>query len=118
LFEGNVTVDPSVSNKVTQDAAAGDMPAAVNDLSVLISGLPDYHTEKLDGIGSAAAWSWHQTDQDQQGALYAAQPGALVALIVVGSPTTKEADDQPLMETIVRRVLSRLPASFTLPATS
>jgi hypothetical protein len=116
-LEGNgITVDPAAAKKLTDDAAAGDMPAAVNDLLALTNGMAGYHIEKLDGIGSAALWSWHQVEQDQEGALFAAQPGALVAMIVFGPVTVKETDDQPRMEAIVRRVLSNLPASFTLPA--
>jgi len=116
LESSAVTIVPELDSKLTQDAAAGDMPAAVNDLLAMFGGTPGYHIQKLEGIGSAALWSWHATDQDQQGALIAGQPGALVALVVIGSPTTQESDDQTQMGTIVRRVLSSLPASFTLAA--
>jgi len=116
LESSAVTIVPELDSKLTQDAAAGDMPAAVKDLLAMYGGTPGYHIQKLEGIGSAALWSWHATDQDQQGALIAGQPGALVALVVIGSPTTQESDDQIQMGTIVRRVLSSLPASFTLAA--
>ena len=111
----HVTVEPGITDKAAQDAAAGDNAAVVNDLVAMTSGAPDHHVEKLDGIGQAALWFWQPADLQQEGALIAGQPGALVALVVTGSSTTKESDDQPLMEAIVRRVLSQLPASFTLP---
>jgi hypothetical protein len=114
LEQNGVTVDPKVAAKIAQDIATGDTAAAVNDLRALSAGLPGYEIKPLDGVGSAALWSWHQVDKVQEGALIAAKPGALVALILMGTPTTQEAVEQPAMQAIVTRTLAALPDNFTV----
>jgi len=115
-FIGNgIPVDQKVAIKLSDDIDADDMPAAVNDLANLTSVLPGYDVRKLAGVGSAALWSWHTLDQNQEGVLMAANPGALVVMILHGTATTQETDAQPLMVTIVTRILSRLPSIFIVP---
>jgi len=101
-------------DKLNQDSAAGDMPASVNDLIALTHGVSGYEIKKLDGVGSAALWSWHTLDQNQEGVLIAAKPGALVVLILHGTPTTEESQAQPAMATIVTRILANLPDNFAV----
>ena len=114
-LEGNgVPLDRTAAINLSKDTDAGDMPAAVNDLLTLTTGVPGYEITKLDGVGSAALWSWHTLDQNQEGVLMAAKPGALVALILHGTATTQEAGAQAGMVTIVKRILANLPANFTV----
>jgi len=101
-------------DKLNQDSAAGDMPAAVNDLVALTSGVKGYEVKKLDGVGSAALWSWHTLDQNQEAVLMAARPGALVALLLHATLATQEAQAQPAMAAIVTRILANLPSSFAV----
>ena len=117
LIVNGVPLDQKLADKLTADTAAGDMPAAVNDLADLTLGLPGYEIKKLDGVGSAALWSWHTLDQNQEGVLMAAKPGALVAVILRGAAATQEADAQPAMAAIVSRILASLPDNFTVPGT-
>ena len=110
-----VPVDQQVAIKLTDDIAANDMPAAVTDLANLTIILPGYGVRKLDGVGSAAFWSWHTLDPNQEGVLMAAKPGALVVVILHATLNTQEADAQPALSAIVRRILARLPGSFMVP---
>jgi len=107
-------VDAALSAKLTQDASAGDMVAAVNDLIAMSVGQAKYKAQKVDGLGSAALWSWNKLGTTQQGVLVAAKPGAVVALVLVGDSAAKEADAQPAMQKIVSRILDGLPANFTV----
>jgi hypothetical protein len=114
LESNGVSLDRTAALNLSKDSAAGDMPAAVNDLLILTTGIPGYEVKKLEGVGSAALWSWHTLDQNQEGVLMAAKPGALVVLILHGTATTQEADAQTAMAKIVSRILDKLPDSFTV----
>jgi hypothetical protein len=113
LKQIGVQVDAAVATRLNQDIAAGDLVAAVNDLIAMSAGQSKYNAHKLDGLGSAALWSWNKSGTAQQGVLIAARPGALVALILI-SDSAKEADAQPAMQKLVSRILEGLPASFTV----
>jgi hypothetical protein len=117
LEANGVALDQSVVNQLTKDATAGDMPAAVNDLYGLTKNLDGYTLTQPSGIGTAALWSWHTFNDANQAALIAAKPGALVALILSGTADTKQGDVQPVMETIVNRILNNLPANFAVATT-
>ena len=105
-------VDTALSTRFTQDTAAGDMVAAVNDLIAMSAGQAKYNAQKVDGLGSAALWSWNKSGAAQEGVLIAAKPGAVVALILEAGSSAKEAVAQPVMQKLVGRILDGLPASF------
>jgi hypothetical protein len=117
LQASGITLDQATVDKLTKDATAGDMPAALADLQALISSVKDYQIQPLDGIGSGAFWSVNTSAQNSEAALFAAKPGALVVLILRGATATQEAAAQPQMETIVKRILNSLPDNFTVVTT-
>ena len=115
-FQGHgVPIDDKTAKRFADESAAGDMPAAVNDLAEMTAHMPGYTIQKLAGVGSAALWSWHTLDQNQEGVLLGAQPGALVVMILHGPLDTQSATAQPAMAALVRRILDSLPGRFTVP---
>jgi hypothetical protein len=117
LKAGGLTLDQATVDKLTQDAGAGDMPAAAADLQALLSGIQAYHIQPVQGIGSAAFWYSNTSTPIPEVALYAAKPGALVVLSLRGTTATQIAAAQPQMETLVKRILNNLPDNFTLVST-
>jgi hypothetical protein len=114
LKQSGVTVPAALEAKLTQDTTAGDMVAAVNDLLAMSLNQPKFKAEKLEGVGSAALWSWNTVLTLQEGLLVAAKPGAVVALALIAGASAKEADAKPAMQQLVGRILDGLPASFTV----
>jgi hypothetical protein len=113
----DVRVDAAASAKFDADVQAGDTVASLDDLIAMSLGQPKFNAQKVDGLGSAALWSWNSNAarNSQNGDLLVARPGVVVSLrLIVGSSIT-EAGARPLIQPIVKRILANLPASFTVP---
>jgi len=114
LKASGVTVDAKAAAKLDQDSAAGDTVAAVNDMIAMSINQPKFKAQKVDGLGSAALWTWNTVLGSQQGLLVTARPGAMVALGLITGASTKEADAQPAMHQIMSGILANLPDKFTV----
>ncbi len=112
-FSG-IKIDSTATDKLNADIAGGDTVASLNDLLAMAVGQPSFHAVKLDGVGSAALWSWNAAGNQQAATLFAAKPGALVGLVLAAGASAKETDVQPPVQTIVSRTLVNLPANFTV----
>jgi hypothetical protein len=115
LKQFGVTVDPKLAAQLAKDTQAGDTVAAVNDAIQMSVGQANFSAEKVSGLGSAALWSWNTVLKLQEGFLVAAQPGALVAIVVVGNGTMKEDTLKPAVQSLVSGILAALPPDFALP---